>query len=482
MSKIKSCLLMVFIFVFALFLVGCGPKAPTEITIKYDIFDGPEDAPYVLVGNSMYLSSEVNEGADPTVTWSLAETDKASLVEEDGCAVVTGLAGGVVELTCASAIDPAVSATVVIEVVKSENYHLVLVDAAAEIKAALPQYVDKDFTLPTLDNPNIKLTYLSKLKDVWADGVFRYTYEGEDAEYQFYVRMAYRGIEVEQSLSVKVVKDAEKNSFVTLAKAEKIVDDFMAKYVSNEEGRAVNENSEGMVVEAEWNSTGLPGLLLPGSTTAEETGLPVKIWWQVEELKQNDILPLKLNQYTPADGGETRYFITYEQLEMPLECVFSAFLQVDNEDGTSKVIKKVYKITGDGYGMEGIVEYFLSKGYILEAQVVLEKAKTVMNVDTSGKFKNLVVKYSIDDPTIAKVASLNSTSTIINPTKNGTATITATFCYNIREVQVLEIKLDADGNPVLDENGEVVKEVVTKQQAQYEYEYKMEITINNKAN
>ena len=150
MTKFKKYLFVMLMTFVALVLVGCGDKpvelpAPTEITINFDIFDGTESDPYVLVGNQMYLSAEVNAGADSKVTWTLAATDRAELAEEDGSAVITAKAAGNIEVTCASVKDPNVKATVSIEVVLSNDFNAVLTDAINEIKSKLPVYVAADF-------------------------------------------------------------------------------------------------------------------------------------------------------------------------------------------------------------------------------------------------------------------------------------------------------------------------------------------------
>lgn len=485
MSRIKNYLLLVLMAFIAFALVGCSNKlpAPTEITINFEIFDGTEEDPYVLVGNTMYLSSEVNAGADPNVVWSLATTDKATLVEEDGSAVITGLAGGNIEVTCTSAVDSKVSKTVVIEVVPSNDYNAVLVEAYNKIKAELPEYVDANFTLPVIDNPNIKVTYLSKTKDVWADGIFKYTYSGTDADYQFYVRLAYRGVEVEEILIVKVVSDAQNNAFVVLSKAQGILDEYMNKYTSNEEGRVLNETSEGVVIEAEWNATQLPALLLPGSTTAEQTGLPVEIYWEADN---GSDATLKLKKYTPTEG-EARYYITYEKAEIPTEYLFSAFMKVTLPDNTSKMVKVIYKITGDGFGIEGMVQYFIEQEMTISNPYVLEKKMvSVRATDKTGKFDKLTVEYTSADETIVKPVPNYVTSGTnrvlsyyyLQALSNGTTVVTATFYYNKQEVQVEKIKYDEQGNPMLDENGEVIKETVTEYTATFEYKYEITITVN----
>lgn len=485
MAKIKNYLLVVLMAFVAFALVGCtepGLPAPTEIQINYDIFDGTESDPYVLVGNQMYLSAEVNAGADPAVTWSLAATDRAELAEEDGSAVITAKAAGNIEVTCASVKDPSVKATVKVEIVLTNDYNAVLTDAINQIKKQLPVYVDKDFDLPKLDNENIKITYMSKYKDPWTDGVFRYVYEGLDIDYQFYAKLSYRGASTETILQVRVVKDVNDNAFINLEKAQKLVADFMANYTNDVDGRVINENTEGMTLAsdgAEWNGTDFPGLLLPASTTAEQTGEAVKIWWEAETVVGGT---LNLKKYEKADG-EALYYLTYQKALLDTKHQLTAFFQIG-----SKIVKDVYFVTCDGYDPEEVVAYFVENGKAPASPYTLTKSYiSVDALDSTKKFAKVTVEYSVEDSSIVKLTPTNKTDSAgnkyisgykIQAVKNGETTITAVFYYDKKTVVSEQPKLDENGNPVLDpETNEVVMEQVTTYTYAYAYEYKIPVTV-----
>ena len=487
MAKIKNYLLVVLMAFVAFALVGCGGgevelPAPTEIQINFDIFDGSESDPYVLVGNQMYLSAEVNAGADSAVTWSLAATDRAELAEEDGSAVITAKAAGNIEVTCASVKDPNVKATVTIEVVLDDDYNAVLADAINQIKEQLPVYVAGDFELPKLDNENIKVTYLSKFKDPWADGVFKYVYEGLDIDYQFYVKLSYRGASTESILQVKVVKDVNDNAFINIEKAQQIIDTFMSNYTNTVAGRVINENTEGMVLASAdnpWNQTEYPGLLLPGSTTAEQTGEVVKVWWETETVVGGT---LNLKKYEQVDA-EPMYYVTYQKALLDTTHQLTAFFQLGN-----KIAKSVYFVTCDGYDPEEVVAYFIEKGLAYASPFTLTKAFiSVEALDTTKKFSKVSVEYTVEDPSIIKLTEVTKQDSTgnkyvsgyrIQAVKNGETTVTATFYYDKKAVVSEQPKLDENGNTMLDPvTNEVVMEQVTTYSYAYAYEYKMQITV-----
>ena len=480
MAKIRNYLLVVVMAFFALVLVGCGTgevelPAPTELTIKFDIFDGTENDPYVLVGNQMYLSAEVNAA----VTWSAETNGRAEFAEEDGSAVITGVSGGNILVTCTSVKDPAITQTIAVEVVPSNDSNAVITEAINEIKSQLPTYVDKDFTLPKLDNANIKVTYLSKYKEVWADGVFKYVYEGLDIDYQFYARLAYRGAEVETILNVRVVSDVNDNAFLSIEKAQKIVDDFMAKYTTNAEGRVLNEQSEGVVVEAEWNETDFPALLLPASTTAEQTGVAIKIWWEAANVA-GGTLNLKKKE---ATGAEPLYYLTYQKAKLDTVHQLTCFFQLD-----SKLVKSVYNITCDGYDPEEVVAYFVEKGLALGSPYTLTKSfVSVEALDTTKMFDKVSVEYSVEDASLVKLTEVKKSDSTgkqyvagyrIQGLKNGETTLIATFYYGKTAVESEVDVLDEQGNPVVDPTtGEVLKETVVTYSYSYKHEYKIPFTV-----
>lgn len=484
MAKIRNYLLVVLMAILGLVLVGCdnGPvelPAPTELTINFDIYDGTENDPYVLVGNQMYLSAEVNAGADPSVTWTADTNGKAEMTEEDGSAVITGISGGNITVTCTSTKDATISQTVTIEVVPSNDSNAVLTDAINEIKSQLPVYVDKNFDLPKLGNENVKLTYLSKYKEVWADGVFKYVYEGLDIDYQFYARLAYRGAEVETILNVRVVSDVNDNAFLSIEKAQKIVDEFMSKYTTNDEGRVLNEQSEGVVTEAEWNQTDYPALLLPTSTTAEQTGVAIRIYWEAANVAGGT---LNLKKYEQA-GVEPLYYVTYEKAKLDTVHQLTCFFQLD-----SKLVKSVYNVTCDGYDPEEVVAYFVENGLALASPYTLTKSfVSVEALDTTKKFDKISVEYSVEDAEIVKLTEVKKTDSTgkqyvsgyrIQGLKNGETNLIATFYYGKTAIESEVDVLDEQGNPVVDPTtGEVLKETVVTYSYSYKYEYKIPFTV-----
>ena len=151
------------------------------------------------------------------------------------------------------------------------------------------------------------------------------------------------------------------------------------------------------------------------------------------------------------------------------------------------MIKVIYKITGDGFGIEGMVQYFIEQEMTLTNPYVLtKKMVSVRATDKTEKFDLLTVEYTSADETIVKPVE-SYTGTGVNRTltsyylqavNNGTTVVTATFYYNKQAVQVEKVKYDEQGNPVVDENGEVVKETVTEYTATFTYKYEINITVD----
>lgn len=483
MAKIKKYFLVVLMAFVALVLVGCGDSAPvelpapTEVTVNYDIYDGSESDPYLLVGSVMYLSATVNEGADATVTWSLAATDRAELVEEDGSAVITGKVPGDIEVTCTSVKDPSVKQTVKIEVVLSNDFNAILTQAIAEIKSKLPVYVAGDFELPKLDNDNISVTYLSKLKNVWDDGMFDYeeAYEGSDLEYQFTVKLAYRGVSSEAIIAVRVVSDVENNAFTNLEAAQAEVAAFMADYTAE----VFNENAKGAAegASASWNDTGKPAVMLPTSTT-DKNGNKIKIYWEMETIVGGT---LELKKYEVA-GEDAKYYLAYAKGLIDETYKLSAFFQLND-----KLVKDVYYVTCDGYDPEEIVAYFLETNQTIPNVYELTKSFITLNaVDTKKEFQKISVEYAVEDGTIAKLTPVEKTSSTgvktiesyrLQGLKSGTTTLTATFYYGKTANIVMKDVLDENGNPVKDETGAIVQEETIEYSYRYAYEYKIELTV-----
>ena len=231
--------------------------------------------------------------------------------------------------------------------------------------------------------------------------------------------------------------------------------------------------------ENAWNQTEFPGLLLPGSTTAEQTGEVVKIWWETETVVGGT---LNLKKYEQVDA-EPMYYVTYQKALLDTTHQLTAFFQLGN-----KIAKSVYFVTCDGYDPEEVVAYFVEQGYAPAAPYTLTKSFiSAEALDASKKFSKVTVEYSVEDPSIVKLTEVTKSDSTgnkyvsgyrIQAVKNGETVVTATFYYDKKAVVSEQPKLDENGSPVLDpETNEVVMEQVTTYSYSYKYEYKIPFTV-----
>ena len=462
-----------------------------------DIYDGKDNDKYVLVGNDMYLSAVVNDGANDEVTWTIDNATRASIKEEDGSCVVTGLKGGMVNVTATSKHDANVKATIAIEVVPSTNYNQVLIDTITEIQSQLPEYTAADFQLPVIDNEKIQVVYYSKNHTKWADGVYKlelpytialtvnaenfandtyytradgvytkatsYT-EGEkyytldDIAYTFYVNVSYRGAKSETTMTVKNVKNAEVNDFSAIEAAKQLVSTGVKDVVENLEApQKIGVNATGVVVNGTTYTYNLPSY-----ATVEETGQLVEITWEDEDTSDNVSLKTAV-----SEKGNTIYYISYDRNKMLADTRVQ--MNCNFKSGSNRdVIKFHFVIEGDS--ADDVIKYCVAQGLCPANGATITKSFFKLSeTDTTNKYKSLKIVWVVDDK------MLTYANGVCTFKASGTTTLKGTFYYGLVSQTVLVDTLDENGNLVKDENGNVVQH--EEVQESYTWKKEVEITI-----
>lgn len=480
MNKLTKLLVLVLFVVLGITLVGCTEPepepepekiAPTAITVDATIYSGSETEKYVVVGSKMYIEAMVEgpEGADETVEWSI-DGDAATLSVEDGAAVVTGVKGGNATVTAKAALDANVKGSYVVEVVESEDFNEVVVLAKDEVVSKLPEYATADFTLPQPSNPNVKLTYMSKLKKTWADGVFKfadaYNAQNGDSLYVFYGTFQFHGVKKEFEFSIKCVGDLKNNDFYALSAAKAQVEAIFA------ESKIISSSFKDIID----NANGTYTLELPVEITVEGYSQPITIEWQV---------------YHPDEEGKyvgkgleikSKSKLVYTKPLVDSECQINALYKAKNNSDISKIF-----VVAVGYTPDEVWEYFKTNNYkasyynaATDTFSLSTAGFSAPTIDNSKKFKDLTVEYEV----LAESADLlgytykegNTTGTFRKlGTGEAKVKVTLYFAKGIRKVLV--DKFDENGNLVKDEEGKVVQEEQEKIECLWSQEYEITITL-----
>ena len=471
MIKIRKMLVLVFALLFAIILVGCNkteepkepdPIAPTAVTIDATIYSGSENEKYVVKGEKMYIEAEFEgpEGYDEGLDWSI-DGDRATLEVEDNAAVVTGVRGGNAVVTAKSKVYANVQAQYTVEVVDSEDFNQVIVDAKDKVAAELPTYVTEDFQLPQPDNPNVKINYMSQLKKQWADGVFKfsdaYVASKGDITYVFYGTFVFHGIKKEFEFSVKCVGDAENNDFFALSAAKSQVEPIFENKNISAEFKDIIDNANGTYT-----------ITLPESITVEGYAQPVKIEWQVE----SGCLAVKDNNK-----------LVYTKPLVDTQCQINAIYKTKNNNDISK-----FYLTAIGWTPDEVWQYVKQNCYkstyynaTTDTFAFSGAGFTVPIADTSSaaKFRLLSIEYEVSEDS----ASILSYTAPSGSGKNGTfrklgageAKVKVTLTYNKIVRKVMVDKVDENGVLVRDAEGNV--EQVQVEQIVCDWSKEFEITI-----
>lgn len=475
MNKVSKFLLLVLMMVLGFAVVGCGEKepeqpkepdpiAPTAITVDATIYSGSETEKYVIAGNKMYVEAMVDgpEGCDETVDWSI-DGDAATLEVEDGVAVLTGVKGGNVTVTAKSKIDASVTGSYVAEVVDSEDFNAIVVAAKDAVVAALPEYATANFALPQPENPNVKVSYMSKLKKAWTDGVFQfadaYDEKTGDVTYVFYGVFQFHSVKKEFELSVKAVGDAVNNDFYALSAAKKQVEDMFTVKTINSEFKDIVDNGDGTYQIA-----------LPTSLKVEGNTQEIAIEWAVES---GSGLSIK-------NGNQ----LLYTKPLVDTLCQVNAIYKAKNNNEISKLY-----LTATGFSPEEVWEYFKTKNFkssyynaTTDTFACSTAGFTVPTTDTSKKFKALTVEYRIAEGSEGVLTYTAPTGTSTTGTMRkqsaGEATVIATLYYNKSIRTVLVDKFDENGNLVKDEEGNVVQEEKQQLVCDWSKEFTFTITLS----
>ncbi len=475
MNKVSKFLLLVLMMVLGFAVVGCGgkdtdqpiepdPIAPTAITVDATIYSGSESEKYVVAGNKMYVEAIVEgpEGCDETIDWSI-DGNAATLEVEDGVAVLTGVKGGNVTVIAKSKVDATVTGSYVAEVVDSEDFNAIVVAAKDAVVAALPEYVTADFTLPQPENPNVKISYMSKLKKAWADGTFKfadaYDEKTGDVTYVFYGVFQYHNVKKEFELSVKAVGDAIDNDFYALSAAKKQVEDMFEVKTINPEFKDIIDNGDGTY-----------SVSLPQTAKIEGNSQEITIEWSVES---GSGLSIK-------NGNQ----LLYTKPLVDSLCQVNAIYKAKNNNEISKLY-----LTASGYTPEEVWEYFKLKNFknsyynsITDTFACSSAGFTIPTTDTSKKFKALTVEYAIAEGSetyITYTAPSGTTTTgTMRKQSAGEATIIATLYYNKSVRTVMVDKFDESGNLVKDEQGNVVQEEQQQVVCDWSKEFTFTITLS----
>lgn len=472
MIKIRKMLVLVFALLFAIILVGCDkteepkepdPIAPTAITIDATIYSGSESEKYVIKGNKMYIEAEFEgpEGYDEGLDWAI-EGNNATLEVEDNVAVVTGVTAGNALVTAKSKIDANVKAEYTVEIVDDEDFNQAIVNAKDEIVEALPTYVTADFTLPQPKNPNVKVSFMSKLKKQWSDGVFKfadaYVASKGDVTYVFYGTFTFHGVKKEFEFSVKCVGDAVNNDFYALSAAKEQV-----------EAMFVEKNISSKFKDIIDNADGTYSISLPTSITVEGVSQAIAVEWAVES---GSGLSIK-------NGNQLLYTKPLVDTQCQVNAIYKA---KDNNE-----ISKLYLIAV-GYTAEEVWAYFKTAcyktSYYNSATDTFSSSSagfTVPTTDTSKKFKLLSVEYEVleESASILSYTAPTGSNTTGTFRKLGTgdAKVKVTISYNKVVRTVMVDKFDAEGNLVKDEEGNVVQEETKQVVCDWTQDFEIVITL-----
>ena len=503
MNKLSKLLVLVLFVVLGIVLVGCTgtdtppePEkiAPTAITVDATIYSGSDTEKYVLVGNKMYVEAEVEgpEGADETVEWSI-EGAAATLEVEDGVAVVTGVKGGNATVTAKSTLDANVKGSYVVEVVDSEDFNEVVVAAKDEVLAKLPEFATADFALPQPSNPNVKLTYMSKLKKTWADGTFKfsdaYNAKNGDSLYVFYGTFQFHGVKKEFEFSIKCVGNATNNDFTALATAKAQVEAIFA------ETKDITGSFKNMIE----NSDGSFTLKLPEKIKVDGYDQDIAVEWALES---GNGLTIKYDQVEEtvkdADGNDkldkdgkpvkvtlnVNPRLIYSKPLVDSQCQVNAIYKAKNNNND---ISKLF-LTAIGYTPDEVWEFFklnnFNSKYYQSATDTFKtnlKGFTVPTVDAKKKFRLLTVEYEVLEGSESVLSYTAPSAAGGNGTfrKEGTgeAQVKITLYYNKSERTVKVDKFDENGNLVKDADGNVVQEEVKQIVCDWSKEFVVTFTV-----
>ena len=493
MNKIKNVLVLVLLTVIAFVLVGCKGNdtpsvpdepelpAPTEMAVNPIIYKGQED-PYVVVGDKMYLEAVVNEGADDSVEWSIDRVDRASLEEEDGLAVLTGLKGGFVLVTAKSKVDGTITASKKVEVVESENFNDVATQIKNECLEHMPEYADADFKLYTPENDAVKVKYLDRFLVEWKDGIFHYStngeykgvYEGADFVYAFYLVVEYRGATLENTVEIKVVKDAQNNNFAVLNKAADKIVELTQGICEGADGlNTLTPETEGATIIS-VSGKNLPTWSLPSVFTAAEmnTTSDVFVEWKVETTNAPVIISAATNEQ-----NQKLYRISYSDKPLVNKRVeISAMINYETgKDAENKPIyaQKAIKlyVMVQGYTPEEVLEYFISNKLIpANGTETTSISIPLYTYDKTNKFKLVTIEWKVTDETVMTYVEK---SNFLKRVSKGTTTVTGVMYYEKKVNKIKELVTDENGDYVLDEKGNIKYEEVEV----LIYAWKQEITL-----
>ena len=469
MIKLKKFLVLLFVAIIGVALVGCGGEkepekeklpAPTSFEINFAIYEGDENSPYVLIGgNDMYLTVVVNDGADPGVTWAIDDSGNASLTADtDGSAIITGLKGGNAVVTATSTADATMTDSVTVEVIEDSNFNNVVLNAKAEILAVLPEYATANFTLPQPSNENVKAVYKDSGKNVWADGIFQYSYT-EDTIYTFYLRLTFKTITLDSTLTIKLVADTEKNSFEAVDYAS----DAVTAYIAN----ITNDTDQTYKVSADLDaayidsSTNLAAFKLLGDFTADEAGMVVNVKWENNSTSDPIVV-------CTANDGQ---YMTYSKPLVDATCTINVYLTC----GTKTSIVKL-NLTAVGYTPDEVYAYFVESGLcpITDGQTFSKSFFKVNITDTTKKFKKLSIVWTSSDESILTYVE---SSTIFKKVGTGEVTITAKFYYDYSTETVMVDQYDENGNLLKDEDGNVIQAEEIQEKYDWMKEYTFKLTV-----
>ena len=469
-------LVLVFALVFAIILIGCGEKepevkepdpiAPTAVTIDATIYSGSENEKYVVKGEKMYIEAEFEgpEGYDEGLDWSI-EGNAATLEVEDHVAVITGVTGGNAVVTAKSKIDATVQGQYTVEVVDSEDFNQIIVDAKDKVASELPTYVTEDFALPQPDNPNVKVNYMSQLKKPWADGMFKfsdaYVASKGDITYVFYGTFVFHGIKKEFEFSVKCVGDALNNDFYALSAAKAKVEPIFENKNISVDFKDIIDNANGTYTIA-----------LPESITVEGFAQPVKIEWKAEE----GCLSIKDNNK-----------LIYSKPLVDTPCQINAIYKTANNNDISK-----FYLTAVGWTPDEVWKYIKENCWPKDCYnsttdtFASNKAGIsvpITDTSTSKKFKLLSIDYEVleesaDILSYTAPTSSSATKGTFKKLGTGEAKVKVTLTYNkiVRKVMVDEV--DENGVLVRDAEGNVQQVQVEQIVSDWTKEFEIVITLS----
>lgn len=459
MKNLKKYLFGLLLLLVAFALVACGEEAPidepedddpieegpkevaiSKIEVFPTIYDGTEDAPYVLVGQEMYVEAELNDGEECTEVekWEIDGNTIAEMtVNEEGGIILKGIKAGKAVVTAKNA-DGTIKDELAIEVAASANAQDVLVAANTEIINKFPKFVAANVELPVPENPFVTIKYKDNITNgiKVKDGVYQCAYDiaKGDVNKQINFTLTYHGQKLDSNTYFYEVKDVEKNVFVIVEKAEKAVKDFFGDLAvdpkTNTAKAKVTENFTGEKAFPTHLDTETVGGDVTLTWASDQSAVTAAGTYSAGDVDKAVLLTATITiNYLPATKFDTKteYYTyadnAYTKVAAPAEADLANYY-VKN---TTPAAKASVTVIAAGASPEDVIEYFIKQKYCpADGSKITTTVVAFKTSDSSKKYAGLSVEWECDNSAAKWVASKQSYTFAAN----GDYCFTGTFYYN----------------------------------------------------